>query len=431
MKKKIVYTDEPMGAVEVVADFFKSTEEGARAEHQTIASTVQTMGLRFTGFGSEYFRIWIVNLLLTLVTLTMYWPFARARRMAYFHKNTLVGSDALAFHADPWKMFRGYLLVLLMLLVLGGVYFGASTFMSELAWLPLLPMLVLAVLWPALWHSSLMFRLRHTSWRGVQFEFKGSLLGAYGVLLPLFVPPILMVVGGASAETADLVLTTVVFLLMFPWLIARIQTFKYSGYVFTAQRTTLAEGKITGALYVIGLQMIGGVLILSLVAYGMFLFILLVGAVMDVLGAMGGAKGLSPMMTSGAGLICLALPLVLLPYFKTRLQNLLWGNTRSDHVLIHSKLRFRDMFKVNLVNWVLIVVTLGFYWPFAAVRLARVRLEAMAVEVHGDVNTWVADDAAVFLKDRPNPGIDHRICGMKQTSLGATGDERNASKTSH
>lgn len=360
-------------------------EMGGLPEQAGNASLVQTMGLRFTGSGSEYFRIWIVNLLLTLVTLSLYWPFARARRMVYFHRNTLVGSDALGFHADPWKMFRGYLLML----VLGGVYFGVSTFVPELAWLPFL---VLAVLWPVLWRSSLMFRLRNTSWRGVRFEFEGSLRGAYGVMLPLFLPAVVLVAAGAMAEVPDqaqtmwaqplLVLvgmTTLVFLLVFPWLMARLHAFQHSGYVFTGQRTTLAVGKITGALYFIGLKMIGIVLALSLVAAGMA----------ALMGAAMGPTTVVAVLT----LIYLALPLVLLPYFKTRVQNLLWRNTRSEQVVIHSTLRFRDMFKVNLVNWLLIVVTLGFYWPFAAVRLARLRLEAMAVEVHGDVNTWVTDSA--------------------------------------
>ncbi|WP_396436107.1 YjgN family protein [Limnohabitans sp.] len=341
------------------------------------------MGLRFTGSGSEYFRIWIVNLLLTLLTLSLYWPFARARRMVYFHKNTLVGSDALGFHADPWKMFRGYLLVL----VLGGTYSAVSTFVPELAWLPLL---VLAVLWPVLWRSSLMFRLRNTSWRGVRFEFEGSLRGAYGVMLPLFIPILVLVAAGALAEAPEVaqatwlksllvlaVITALVFFLVFPWLMARMHAFQHSGYVFTAQRTALAQGKITGPLYLIGLKLTGMVLALSLVA----------GGIAALLGF-----GAGPLVVFGVfGLIYLAFPLVLLPYFKTRVQNLLWGNTRSEQLIIHSKLRFRDMFMVNLENWLLIVLTLGLYWPFAAVRSARVRLEAMAIEVHGDVNSWVAN----------------------------------------
>ena len=41
----------------------------------------------FTGSGSEYFRIWIINLLLTLATAGLYLPWAKARRLRYFMGN--------------------------------------------------------------------------------------------------------------------------------------------------------------------------------------------------------------------------------------------------------------------------------------------------------------------------------------------------------
>ncbi len=48
--------------------------------------------LRFTG--SEYFKIWIVNLALTLVTIGIYSPWAKVRRLRYFYGNTLVDGGA-------------------------------------------------------------------------------------------------------------------------------------------------------------------------------------------------------------------------------------------------------------------------------------------------------------------------------------------------
>ncbi|MES2699984.1 MAG: DUF898 family protein, partial [Pseudomonadota bacterium] len=72
------------------------------------------LDIRFTGSGSEYFRIWIVNLLLIVVTLGIYLPWAKVRRLKYFHGNTLVGDEPLGFHGNPRKMLRGYLLVGLM-----------------------------------------------------------------------------------------------------------------------------------------------------------------------------------------------------------------------------------------------------------------------------------------------------------------------------
>ena len=39
----------------------------------------------------------------------------------------------------------------------------------------------------------------------------------------------------------------------------------------------------------------------------------------------------------------------------------------------------RSMVGLTLKNWLLILVTLGLYWPFAAVAMARMRLVAMEV----------------------------------------------------
>ena len=71
----------------------------------------QPLTIQFTGSGSEYFRIWIVNLLLIIVTLGIYFAWAKVRRLRYFMGNTLVDGQPLGFHGDPKKMFKGYLLV--------------------------------------------------------------------------------------------------------------------------------------------------------------------------------------------------------------------------------------------------------------------------------------------------------------------------------
>ncbi len=370
----------------VVGSDHRPTADAAMALDQRSTPAVHDMPLRFTGSGSEYFRIWIVNLLLTLVTLTLYWPFARARRMAYFHSNTWVGDSALGFHADPWKMFRGYLLML----VLGGVYGLVSNFVPAFSWLPLL---VLALLWPALWRSSLMFRLRNTSWRGVRFDFVGSARDAYRVMLPLWIPSVLLVAMVSLAEApgwselgwVNNLLTMagvlmVVFMLLFPWLMARMHAYQHSGYVFTAEKTHLPVSSLTGAMVVLGLKAFGLVLLVSL----------FMGVGVVVLGSVGPMAGL----VVAAGSVYLVFPLVLLPYWKTRMQNLVWGQTRSRHIALSSVLRFRDMFTLNLANWLLIVVTLGLYWPFAAIHTARLRLEAVSVRIEGDVNTWVAQAPA-------------------------------------
>lgn len=365
------------------------TDDGAPAQKQVLE-------IRFTGSGSEYFRIWIVNLLLTLVTLTLYIPFARARRIAYFQNNTLVGGDPLGFHADPWKMFRGYLLVL----ALGVGYWAVSKFLPGIAWIVFL---VLMLLWPALWRASLQFRLRNTSWRGVRFSFEGDLKSAYLTLLPFFLPALIFVLflpalPQAGEENAPQVAqhmaaifggVVMIFMALTPWMLARLKRFQHGGYAFAQERTQLHVG--TGRFYTLsfktsGVTLVAGALIGILGVGAAFLMRWVVpGMQRDEAQVMFTVLGVGAMV-----LIYLLMPLLGMPYFGARFQNLLWNGTRSTRIAFVSSLRFRDLFRVTLLNWLLIVVTLGLYWPFARVRAARLKLEAVAVKTQGDVNEWVS-----------------------------------------
>ena len=58
----------------------------------------------FTGSGGDYFKLWLSNLLLTIVTLGIYTPWARRRRIQYFFRNTEVGADPLDFTASSRSM---------------------------------------------------------------------------------------------------------------------------------------------------------------------------------------------------------------------------------------------------------------------------------------------------------------------------------------
>ena len=63
--------------------------------------------LEFTGRGGEYFRVWIVNVLLSIVTLGFYTPWARRRTAQYFYSHTLVAGSPLEFTAQQRKMVWG------------------------------------------------------------------------------------------------------------------------------------------------------------------------------------------------------------------------------------------------------------------------------------------------------------------------------------
>jgi uncharacterized membrane protein YjgN (DUF898 family) len=330
--------------------------------------------IEFTGSGSEYFRIWIVNLLLMLVTFGIYYPWAKVRRLRYFHANTLVGGEPLGFHADPKKMLKGYFLVG----VLFTLYSAAGNF-SALA--GFLAFVIVAAIWPALIKSSMQFRLANTSWRGLRFRFKGSTGDAYRAVMPLFVPSLIILAAVAAMTDpgkpptwylATLGIVFVVTLAVFPWLLWNLKQYQHNHYALASLQTTFKAS--LRSFYVLFFKALGVVL----------LPIVLIGVVTVLTNDVSAKSMLTPAMifvlALTSFLVSASTLVVAKPYFIARLQNLVWTRTGNTSLRFVSDLRFSSLLWLTVKNWLLVVLTLGFYWPFAAVAVARLRLKAVTVK---------------------------------------------------
>ncbi|MDR7306350.1 YjgN family protein [Rhodoferax saidenbachensis] len=348
--------------------------------------------LRFTGSGSEYFRIWIVNLLLTIVTLTLYLPWARARKLRYFMSNTLVDDQPLGFHGKPLKMFKGYLLVC----VLFALYSVAGKFSAMAGFVALI---VVALMWPALFKSSIQFRLANTSWRGLRFSFRGSLAGAYRAMLPIFIPGLVLM--GARAVGVDEVSNSQSYLLVAgivglsallvaPWLFWNIKQYQHNHYALGNLQTTFKAS--VGSFYVLALKIVGVVLLvtaLPAVVVGALGFGMGYGGFHDDAGAA------VLIIAFAVGWLFMVVAMVCIqPYATSRLQNLVWTQTGNVQLRFVSILSFKSLLWLTLKNTFLIVITLGLYWPFAMVALTRLRLEAVTVKTRIDPALLVADAQA-------------------------------------
>jgi uncharacterized membrane protein YjgN (DUF898 family) len=125
-------------------------------------------------------------------------------------------------------------------------------------------------------------------------------------------------------------------------------------------------------------------------ASGPELVIGLGGAVAALLSGAGSKGTAFAGMVVGMFLLYAVVIAVVQPYFASQMQNLVWSRTASSAIGFDSVLRFRPLFKLTLKNWALVALTLGLYWPFAAVALARIKLEAITVLASQDLDTLVA-----------------------------------------
>jgi uncharacterized membrane protein YjgN (DUF898 family) len=67
----------------------------------------RTLPVEFNGNGFEYFKIWIVNLCLSVITLGIYSAWAKVRRISYFYGNTRIDGHSFSYLADPVKILIG------------------------------------------------------------------------------------------------------------------------------------------------------------------------------------------------------------------------------------------------------------------------------------------------------------------------------------
>ena len=81
----------------------------------------------------------------------------------------------------------------------------------------------------------------------------------------------------------------------------------------------------------------------------------------------------------------------MLPYYASRIQNLVWGNTCSASLRFRSELS--GLMGLTLKNWLLIVATLGLYRPFAVIASTRLRLQAVRIETRTEPERWAAPPA--------------------------------------
>ncbi len=146
----------------------------------------KTTPIIFEGKTSEYFGIWIVNLLLTLVTFGIYSAWAKVRRKKYFYNNTLIDNVGFDYHAKPTAILKGRIIAFLF-------FFGYSISANVNPILPALFMLILFIALPWLVVRGSLFNSRNTSHRGLRFDFVGTVGQAAKVFigLPMLLVPTL------------------------------------------------------------------------------------------------------------------------------------------------------------------------------------------------------------------------------------------------
>jgi uncharacterized membrane protein YjgN (DUF898 family) len=220
---------------------------------------------------------------------------------------------------------------------------------------------------PGLIARSFRFRFHNSSYRGIRFAFSGSTGSAYWVFLGL---PILSVL--------------TLFLLV-PFCHQRIKRYQHRCASYGQTRFTF-DAPVSGF-------------------YGTYLLSLLLIVGLGIAFGLMAVARLAPALRSGAqpapGLSTV-IPLVLVAFYgsitfgvgafmSASVQNLVWRHTRLGPHGFTSNVGALRLGYITLTNQLLTLCTLGFFQPFAQVRLTSYLASAFSLVPVGTLDDFVAD----------------------------------------
>jgi len=356
----------------------------------------------FTATGTAYFRIWIVNLLLTIVTIGFYSPWAKVRRLRYFYGNTTFDGSPFEFHGRPIALLKGRIIGLVLLIA-----YTQAAKVSLMLWGGVVVVLVILMPW-LLW-KSLRFRLANSSYRGIRFGFDGTVRQAYLTFVPLmlmFLTPTLMAL--VSQETIGsrdpkdvwrylgfVYLGFGIAMLFAPWFYFRLRAYQHRNARLGSTAFAF-DGRLRSAYWLafkLVLLGIGFALIACIPA-------IVVGIVAVVTKP---ATGRDPSIVLFVAIGALGYLILLsgLSQPLAMIQNFVWNHSTLAGVRFTSEVRRSRLWVIMLGNLVLTIVTLGLFWPFAVVRAMRYRIGAVA---------WNGDSGNLLV-------------GHDDLKVGATGEE--------
>lgn len=311
--------------------------------------------IEFTGNAKEYFGIWVVNLILSIITIGIYSAWAKVRRETYFKNNTKLLETGFAYHATGGQIFKGRLIAVLALFAINIV----SVFLPVLGLL-ILP--VFLVLLPWIINNSIRFSLRMTSFRNVRFNWRGTY---WETLWFLVIAP---VVGLVSLGT----LTPLISKSYYAY-------FARSNLYGTTPFTS--NSKVSEFYYAFLIAAILPAMLFSCLFIPLFVFA-------------DGSEGLQNISVIQLAII----PMIYFFIFSIAFiypvlcRNIMVRSLNLGDVLsFDSQINPLKFIWITLSNLVLILITLGLMLPWAKVRMYRYLSNSTLVQVNGDVENFVDD----------------------------------------
>ncbi len=302
----------------------------------------------FHGQAGEYFRIWIVNIALTILTLGVYSAWAKVRTQRYFYGNTTLDGSSFEYLASPMMILKGRLIAV----ALFAVYWFIINFIPWLA-IPVFLAFLIAIPWIVT--RSLIFRAHNSAWRNVRFGFKGRYwdIAKAFIFWPILIPFTMGLIWPFVHHKQKQVLVAN-------------SEFGESDFEFGATPKAFYQ------IYAVAFVML---LILPM------LIGLLAGANSGLFGLQQGQAPTVDMMVLPILMMLISMGVYYLVYVfvNTKLLNLIFNTSAIGAGRLASCLSVRQLMWIYFTNALAIALSAGLLVPWAKVRLARYRAEHTSI----------------------------------------------------
>jgi uncharacterized membrane protein YjgN (DUF898 family) len=319
-----------------------ATSSEACAMHQPVAflygEHIRRIPFVFTGKGFEYFKIWLVNVLVCLLSAGILYPWAQVRSLRYFYQHTQLDNAEFNYTSNPQKIFLVQFALMLYLAGLVYAFFKSPVFC-------LVGALVLVGGLPYYWFKRGAFHQQHSFYCDIAFKQTAKLSDAYLVFLGL---PLLSLLSFGLAA---------------PYAVFKIQQYRVQTNAIDQYALTFS-GNVKKYL-----ALLPSLLVAELVTFACIYY-----------------RDHLPLGFSL--LVLLGLWLRAFVTWRVALVNLQWNSIGSKLGYFVATWDLASYNKLIIRNLIMCLLTFGIYWPWARIKSAEYKSAHLAFYANQRFKKW-------------------------------------------
>lgn len=343
---------------------------------------VQQWPVRFDATGQGYVRIWLSNALLLILTLGLAWPWTHRRSQRYFLRHTEVAGHRMDFYLPNRLLMPRLGMTAALWLGLVGASVGSF-------WTGMAALSLGTLVWPLLVYLQINHQVSSVTWAGRALWFDGPWTTLYKVSwlpLSLFLGAA-WALAVASRPGAPGHVSQVAVALLVLWLLY-LPSAAWSFYRYRQHHIRLGPlrlrwlAKRTEMWSALG-RSAGWASLWALLAAGALTLVMALWLLWQptvpralVIGAVGAALAVVAVMW--------------VPAMDVIMLQTVWSRSGNRHLRFRTRLSRSAYTRLFARNTLRLVLTLGLYWPWAAVSTRRMRWQAVTVCSRVDADVLMA-----------------------------------------